>query len=145
MSKVNLSEVPLDSQQKIAVLCHDGETEIVNDRPDVVEITPEHTLAYAAGVNGPMLGLLVGNAAFMRMFRCVFRDYPLGERPLGEEPIAVRHVVGLICLVAHTVGSGATPFVRLPETYLHPKQQLGLADLFLTVSNFFDNIRKGAA
>ena len=41
----------------------------------------------------------------------------------------VRHVVGLIILMTEAVMLGKVPFIKLPETYLHPRHQANLADM----------------
>jgi hypothetical protein len=47
--------------------------------------------------------------------------------------LAPKHVAGLIMLMAKAIGEGKQPFVRLAESYLHPKHQVRLADLFIAI------------
>jgi hypothetical protein len=50
----------------------------------------------------------------------------------------VQHIVGLILLTDAAIGLGLNPFWRLPESYLHPKFQLGLGDLIIHYMNIVD-------
>jgi hypothetical protein len=66
---------------------------------------------------------------FAHLWKRVFTDRAPAAgtfSTLGE-----RHVAGLILLLGRAACSGKQPFIRLPESYLHPAQQAGLADLFV--------------
>jgi hypothetical protein len=131
-----LSEVPTDAP--INLLFHDGTGEIINDRDDAVTIDPVQTLVMADAVSAEQWGELKHNLAFMHKFRMVFGDLGLADHPLRQHGKGVQHVVGLILLTDTAIGMGLNPFWRLPESYLHPKYQLGLGDLIVHYMNIVD-------
>jgi hypothetical protein len=127
---MKLSEVPTD--KPINLLFHDGTDEIENDRDDAVTIDPVQTLVMADAVNHEDWRKLKHNLAFMHKFRMVFGDLGLPDHPLQQHGSGVRHVVGLILMTDTAISLGLVPFWKLPESYLHPKFQLGLGDLLIT-------------
>lgn len=131
-----LSEVPTDAP--INLLYHDGTGEIINDRDDTVTIDPVQTLVMADAVSAEHWKELKHNLAFMHKFRMVFGDLGLADHPLQQHGKGVQHVVGLILLTDTAVSLGLNPFWRLPESYLHPKYQLGLGDLIVHYMNIVD-------
>lgn len=126
---MQLSEVTTD--KPINILCHDGTVNIVNDRLDVYEITPEKTMAMAEAVTDEAWQQLKANDRFVKRFRLVFPTIDLPDHPLQSHGSGVRHVVGLILLTDMALDSGKQPFWRTPEAHLHPSAQLGLADLLI--------------
>lgn len=126
---MNLSEVQTD--KPINILCHHGEVNIVNDRKDVYEITPEKTLAMAEAVTDEAWQQIKQNERFIKRFRLVFPAIDLPDHPLQSHGSGVRHVVGLILLTDMALDSGKQPLWRFPESHLHPSAQLGLADLLI--------------
>lgn len=126
---MNLSEVTTD--KPINILCHDGTVNIVNDRPDVYEITPEKTMAMAEAVTEEAWQQIKQNERFIKRFRLVFPTIDLPDHSLQAHGSGVRHVVGLILLTDMALDSGKQPFWRTPEAHLHPSAQLGLADLLI--------------
>lgn len=126
--RVLLSSVPL--QTALTMLCHPDDLEIVNDRDDVMEITPEDTVAMAAKFTSRTWTMARADADFMSRFKTIFPDLDVsGDKELADYPIAVRHVVGMIVCINKAINTGKIPFVRLPETYLHPRSQLLVAQL----------------
>jgi hypothetical protein len=82
------------------------------------------------------------NLAFMHKFRMVFGDLGLADHPLQQHGKGVQHVVGLILLTDTAIGMRLNPFWRLPESYLHPKYQLGLGDLIVHYMNIMNIMAK---
>lgn len=125
----NLSEVTID--KPLTLLCHKDDIELVNDRDDLLEITPETTLAMAAKFTDTTWKLAQMDDDFKRRLRIVFPDLDItkDERHLREYPVAYRHVVGLIVCTNMAINTDRKPFWRTPETYLHPSSQTKLADL----------------
>ena len=126
---MNLSEVQTD--HPINILCHHGDVNIVNDRKDVYEITPEKTLAMAEAVTDEAWQQIKQNERFVKRFRLVFPTIDLPDHPLQLHGSGVRHVVGLILLTDMALDTGKQPLWRFPESHLHPSAQLGLADLLI--------------
>lgn len=128
---MNLSECNL-GKQKLTVLCHQDDVEITNDLEDTVEITPEDTLARAAQLTEADWVWLQAQPDFMRRLRCVFKEdrFPEFKGSFKMQGHGLKHTVGLILLLLIAAGDGKRPFVRFPESFLHPSQQSGLADLF---------------
>lgn len=127
---MKLSEIPAD--KRLNLVFHKGDVAINNDRPDTIEITPAQTLEVARGIDGNAWVWLKEQPSFMRLLRMVFPEdqFDLPPIPLQQHGTGMQHVVGLIVLLRHAQKQGKTPFVRYPESYLHPSQQVGLADLF---------------
>jgi predicted ATPase len=126
---MNLSEVPTD--KPINILCHHGDVNVVNDRKDVYEITPEKTLEMAEAVTDEAWQQIKQNERFIKRFRLVFPTIDLPDHPLQSHGSGVRHVVGLILLTDMALDTGKQPLWRFPESHLHPSAQLGLADLLI--------------
>ena len=130
---MKLSELPLE--KPITIVCHEGEGDVVNDRPDVDTIDVERTLGWARNVTPALWEQLQAFKPFMRLFRCVFPDMELVEgKTLQEYGLGVQHVVGLILVTKKTLLAGRIPHWQYPEAMLHPKHQLGLADLAIAFS-----------
>jgi hypothetical protein len=133
---VNLSELP-EQTAPLALLFHNGAINFVNDRfPHVMEISPTQTRAVAdLMTRDGQWETFRANPSFMALFRLVFPEEHV--LPEAHASSGVRHVAGMIVLLASAQRLGLKPFVRYPEAYLHPKAQLGLADLFLTIRGDF--------
>lgn len=113
----------------LTVLTHQGEANIKITDHRVAEITPEDTLMMARNIPQSLWVEWREAKKFVSMWTTVWNDTP-PPKVLAEANHAMRHTVGLFALVGAALRRGKVPFVRLPETYLHPKQQAGLADLF---------------
>jgi hypothetical protein len=133
---MKLSEVKTDAP--INLLFHDGIDEIENDRDDTVTIDPMQTLAMAHSVIDSHWDELKRNLAFMHKFRMVYGDLGLPDHPLHLHGNGVKHVVGLILLTDAALNLGLNPLWKFPESYLHPKFQLGLGDLIVHYMNLMD-------
>jgi hypothetical protein len=124
---------PLDIETKpLTVICHPGEQEIACSDPNVVTIDAEATVAFARSLTPERWQALRGYPQFAALWRLVWGDVAPPE-DLAKSNLGMRHVVGLIVLTTAAVRERRTPLVKLPETYLHPRQCLGLADLFTTI------------
>lgn len=140
---MKLSEVKND--KPINILCHDGTVVIENDRSDVAELDPITTVQFARTITPSEWAYLKSNRSFMRLFRLVFEDIELSGTPLQQLGTGVQHIVGLIVLTMFALKEGMTPFWRTPEAHLHPKQQLGLADLLIVLTKGTDHDERKAA
>ena len=67
---------------------------------------------------------------FRRLWALVWGDVP-PPADLGAANYGMKYVVGLIVALSGVARANKHAIVRLPETGLHPKQQLGLADLMM--------------
>lgn len=130
---MKLSEIPTD--KPINLICHRDDVVIKNDRSDVVSIEPSDTIAYSNALSAEDWTQLKASTEFMRLFRLVFTDIELLDHPLQSHGHGVRHVVGLILLTLDAMRQGKRPFWRFPESHLHPRSQLGLADLVVALTN----------
>lgn len=133
-----LSCIP-KGNQRLTLLCHKGDVNIINDDANSATIDPQATMAMAARIDAEVgtWEWLKGDAGFMKLLRYVFteKDYPTFEpHPLRTHGNGLRHVVGLIVLIKQAQANGKRPFIVFPETYLHPSAQLGLGDLLSALS-----------
>jgi len=129
---MRLSELP-DQTTPLCLLYHNGTVNMVNDREDTMEISPVQTLAVAQIMDRDNLWeSFRANESFMHLFRFVFPE----ERIIPERKAStgVRHVSGMIVLLAAARRERLRAFLRFPESYLHPKAQLGLADMMISLS-----------
>ena len=115
----------------LTLLMHADEMRI--QVPDRVEITSMDTIARADKLTSEEWESLRAAPAFCKLFKMVFTDMELPVALTGEG-YGVRHVIGMLVLIAECGAAGKQPFIQYPEAYLHPKYQLGLADLFVYLS-----------
>lgn len=129
IAKINLSDVNLD--RPLTLLCHRDDVDIVNDRPDVMDITPEMTLAMAARFTPQVWDKAKADPDFVARMKVMYPDLDILTDPqdLSDYPIGIRHVVGLIICTNMAINTGKIPHWRYPETYLHPSTQANLASL----------------
>lgn len=130
--KADGQDIEVGTGVNLTVLCHPGEMNLESADERLDEITPERTVAFAKTLTEGDWKHLTSGDIMKTLFGCVWGEFPLPAtiEDLHKSNIAVRHTVGLIILCVEAVFNGRVPFVRLPETYLHPKQQAGLGDLF---------------
>lgn len=119
---------------RLTVMLHQGEVNLEVVDPRVQEITPEDTLEMVRHIPQELWVEWRDARRFVAMWKSVWEDTPV-PRVIAEANHAMRHTVGLFILVNAAIRHGKIPFIRNPETYLHPKQQCGLADLFNKLSN----------
>jgi hypothetical protein len=110
----------------LTLLCHKGDVRL--DPDGQVEIGAEQTLERARRVTPEEWAYLRVHPIFCKMFGFVF---PTMEMPLRlhREGTGVQHVTGMILLLIE-LEPDQKPFLRFPESFLHPSAQSGLANLF---------------
>lgn len=114
----------------ITMVCH---TEGVRCDPDgQVEIGPEQTIARAADLTAEDWDMLRDIPIFAEMFHIVFPNMQMPAK-LPQEGLGVRHVAGMILMLLE-LKDGQQPYMRFPESFLHPSAQSKLADLFIFFS-----------
>lgn len=136
MNTARLSDIP-DHRVPLTLMFHDGTMKIENDLPDVMDIAPSLTLALAGKMDagegkGEGWENFRRNESFMRLFRYVFPEEHIV--PNRGASTGVRHIAGMIVALALARASGLRAALRFPESYLHPKAQLGLADMLIDLS-----------
>lgn len=137
---VNSFRIRIDGKEqdvdlkRLTVMLHQGDVNLEIVDPRVQEITPEDTLAMARHIPQELWVEWRDLKRFVAMWKSVWGDTP-PPKVLAEANHAMRHTVGLFILVNSAYRHGKVPFIRNPETYLHPKQQCGLADLFNKLTN----------
>jgi hypothetical protein len=115
--------------RRLTLLCHQGDVRI--DVPSRFEITPQITVEQAEMMNDRHLELL-REAGGEQMFRMMFGDavaFPASAADLKREGMGIKHAIGLLALAMLCIGAGVPAFLRYPESYLHPRAQLDLADV----------------
>lgn len=116
----------------LTLICSNGGVRV--DVPSRVEISPRHTVPFLEEMPDNSWDNWRQDLEFQRLYKIVHPDgkilatahSDLPERTLGE-----MHVAGMVMQLLICLRAGRQPFVRLPETYLHPAQQAQLAELFL--------------
>ena len=124
-----VDEATIKLAPQLTVLYHQGGTEVAPKPGEgCAVITAQDTVRYVERMGADTWDSIKALPRFVGLFRRVFDFDP--PQDIQASTIDVRHVVGLICLTASALAADKTPFIKLPETYLHPRHQLGLADLF---------------
>lgn len=109
--------------QPLTVLCHPGEMEI--EAPDHVLVDPETTVKAANELEPDQWALIREHERFLGWWKTLWYEVPPPEN-LAKANLAIRHSVGM-CLLLLEAGVGQKPiFLKLPETYMHPKQQAAM-------------------
>jgi hypothetical protein len=129
--------ITVQGAKGMTVLCHQGAMQVDIIDADVREITCETTVAEAARLAADRGEWDAFRAVPIveQCFRCVFaNDIPFPV-DLAKAPIDVRHIIGMISLLLFAIITNKRPFIRLPETYMHPANQLGLVDMLNTLMN----------
>jgi hypothetical protein len=112
----------------ITLLFHRGDINI--QCPDRFEINPEITVSTANSLTAQEYGAFLANETFKAHAEKIL-GFKLPEHAdLATSTLGVRHVVGMLMLLGVCFHKKVAPFVRFPETYLHPAQQVELGDLF---------------
>ena len=117
----------------VTLLCHPGTVNLA--APARLEINARITLEYAEMMSQQALDLFL-EAGLDEHFRSLFGDHPVprSSAALRHEGTGVKHAVGLIGLLMFCVGVGIPPYVRCPESFLHPRAQAGLGDVIVALS-----------
>lgn len=121
----------------LTLLCHKGDVRL---EPHVqVEIGAEQTLAREARITADEWQLIRVHPAFAQLFAIVMPDKDLLTLRLHHEGMGVRHLTGLLLMLCE-LEPGQTPYLRFPESFLHPSAQARLGDLCVFLAT-----RKGKA
>ena len=120
-------EQTLDVNRSMTLIVHPGMMEVTALDDDVMTITAENTVARTRQLTLQQWDELRVAPGFVMLFKHVFDSDPPTD--LLTTTVDVRHVVGLIILMTEAVMLGKVPFIKLPETYLHPRHQANLADM----------------
>lgn len=114
----------------LTVLVHQGGMEVSLLDDDIATITAEDTVAMATNTPQAEWDEVRKLDRFLALYNKVF-DGAAPPVVLKSAPLDVRHIVGMIFLIAKALSEGKRPFIKLPETYLHPKQQAQLASMLV--------------
>lgn len=118
--------------KRLMLLVHQGGLEVHATDEDIFTITAEDTVKAAAIIPAAEWAQVRVMPKFVEYFKMVFEfDPPVN---LAASTIDVRHVVGMMLLLGKALAEGKRPFIKLPETYLHPKQQSNIASFLVKLS-----------
>lgn len=132
MAKILVDGVPTEVGDKpITLLAHKGDVHLAPT--DQVEIGPEQTLARASQVTDAEWVALMQDATFVELAESVLGagSFPMVPR-LKDCGTGTRHITGMILLFSEL--NGRQPYVRYPESFLHPLSQTRLAQLLIRLS-----------
>lgn len=126
-----IHRVKLEEHQ-LGIICHNGTLAITPDEDEgFIVIDPETTLD-AARTMHESYGMLLEDPAFTAWVERITKTpLPPTFEALQRSTLAVLHTVGLVALLLSCKTLGERAYVKFPETYLHPSQQVELADFFL--------------
>ena len=125
-----VKDIPLS---QITLLFHDGAEDIEIVDPEVLVIDPQLTVDTARTIADEVWLEVRANPAFKHLFKLIWteRDPPVS---LSGASASMLHTIGLILLLRHAQVHNMLSFVRWPETYLHPRNQAGLADVLAVLT-----------
>lgn len=133
MTSILIDSKPAEIElRRLTLLCHRGDVHLMPDGQ--VEIGPEQTLARAAQVTNEEWMRLQTDPLFKELMELVLGagTFPMVGQ-LANCGSGTRHLTGLILMMLE-LKRGQTPFVRYPESFLHPSSQVRLADLFIRLT-----------
>lgn len=137
MSEVKISvdgqELSVEAKE-LTVLVHPDTIQVDVIELDFQEITPIQTVQTMEQMALMTWAELREAPLFLELWKLVYPDLAVPEI-ITKAPIAQKHIAGMIYLIIEAMIAGKKPFVRLPETYLHPSTQLRLGDLFAYLAN----------
>jgi hypothetical protein len=129
------------------ILCHPGSvnvasvTPVAADDPPIAEIGPEDTLHAVATMSAATYAWWCTipwvREEWARIVGSEGKDdvmLPIDIEGMRSSSLAARHVFGLLTRVAEVAVSGARPFIRFPESFLHPSQQVAVAQFLLRLA-----------
>lgn len=132
MTSILLDGVPTEIDvRRITLLCHKDNVRV--DPDGQVEIGPDQTLARAAAVTPDEWVALQGDATFRDLLESVLGAGMFPCVGLPDCGMGMRHMTGMILMFLE-LEPGQTPYVRFPESFLHPSSQSRLADLFIRLT-----------
>jgi hypothetical protein len=113
----------------INILCHDGthDAKVLADNVEV--IGAQQTQQFSNDVTDGFWQQLIAQPRFMDLLRTVVTDYEYKGLPFQSEGNGLKHIVGLIMLTLNAMHNNKIVHWQYPESGLHPRLQLGLADL----------------
>ena len=117
----------------LTLICHKDDIDLKALDPDVVEITPQDTVKCTNEISQDDWDFIRKVPRFVSWWNIVFPDINL-PLVLKNAPLAHKHVIGMLVLIAKAMFERKRTFVRLPESYLHPSTQRELANLFATLT-----------
>lgn len=118
--------------RRLTLLCHRADVHLMPDGQ--VEIGPEQTLARADQITKDEWALLQKDPVYIELAEMVLGSgiFPMvGD--LKQCGTGTRHITGLILMMLE-LEPGQTPYIRYPESFLHPLSQTRLADLFIRLT-----------
>lgn len=130
---VNNTEVDA-GDKRLTLICHPGDATVRPVDPAVAVIDPAFCQWAAQRLhdNGEW-DALRNTRRFQYLWALVWKETPPPEN-LGEANEAMRHTAGLILGTVGAIRANKQIMLKFPETYLHPGQQSGLADLVLELT-----------
>lgn len=115
----------------MTILCHQGGMDIEPADGSVSIITAVDTVGMADALDAETWKELRAVERFAELFKMVFEFDPPEKLATND----TKHVVGMILLMGITASKGKRPFLKLPETHLHPRQQANLASMLVSLTN----------
>jgi hypothetical protein len=118
--------------KRITLVCHSGNVHLMPDGQ--VEIGPEQTIARANRVSRGEWIVMQADPLFRELLESVIGAgaFPMVD-DLAQCGMGVRHMTGMILMFAE-LEEGQTPYVRYPESFLHPSSAVRLADFFIRMT-----------
>jgi hypothetical protein len=118
----------------LTVLCHQGGIGL--EVPSHVEISAVETLKRFDQLSPEDWDFIRTQPEIRWLVNKVFQNTNPLNHPLHTWKIArdVQHVIGMMLLLLETMAAGKQPFLRCPETYLHPRSQLELTSILVGLS-----------
>jgi hypothetical protein len=133
IAKMKLSDPEVKiNDHGLTLFTHRDDIELVNDRDDVMTISPQDTMAMADKFTERTWTMCKADEDFKSRLRIIYPDLDIvadGCKTLAEYPPGIRHVVGLIVCTNKAINTGKIPYWQFPEASLHPATQSKLADL----------------
>jgi len=122
----------IDLSKPITLIATDGTVEVEADLPHIATITPADTVKFAQEMTEADFESLKKSEHFMKYFNIVFKgEIKLTASLAKYESMGIQHVIGMIVLIAKAIAEEKTPYLKHPESYLHPKFQAQLADMVI--------------
>ena len=116
----------------LTLICHKEEMQI--EAPGRFSLTPEHTVKVANNLDHKTWKEIKKDKTFLKLWPLVFGTEKLPPNIKTDGTLAQKHVTGLILTLIMANTTGLQLLIKMPETYLHPAAQLGLADLFIAMT-----------
>jgi hypothetical protein len=142
-----LNNLPSRTEQEIN-LSGSGMTMIVHqqgmkvDVPDFIEVNAQDTLRCMDEMTQPQWEWISEGGPFKFLWNEAFdpadrTDPPTSIEVLNMSDMGLRHMAGIIVLGCEAAIAGKNVFFRNPETYLHPKTQRYIVDMFRKLLQIF--------